>query len=67
MRRLRKREKKRVGEFRLLRTLGVEVNALRFRKYMRRIRRELRNDRVFMKLAMKARRRQRAAAALWHR
>lgn len=62
MRRLRPREKARVGEFRLLRGVPFEVNFARFAKHMQRLRRRLAGDLVIRKFRMKNRRRARAAA-----
>lgn len=64
MRRLRPREKARVGEFRLLRGVPLEANFTRFVKHMQRLRRRLSGDLVIRKFRMKNRRRARAAAAM---
>lgn len=63
MRRLRPTQKARVGEFRLLRGVPLEVNVTRFKAHMRRLRRRLAGDRALCKLKLKARRIRRAAMA----
>lgn len=67
MRRLRPREKARIGEFRLLRGVPFEVNFTRFVKHMQRLRRRLSGDFVIRKFRVKNRRRARAAAAACRR
>jgi len=56
MRRLKPKEKKSVGDFRLLRFLPLDVNVQRFVKHMARVRRRLHADPVFRKLCLKSRR-----------
>lgn len=62
MRRLRPTQKARVGDFRLLRGVPLEVNVARFKAHMRKLRRRLASDRALCKLKLKARRLRRAAA-----
>jgi hypothetical protein len=67
MRRLRPQEKKRVGGFRLLRFLPMEVNVRRLHVFVKRIKRRLWKDTAMRRIGMKNRRRARAAAGTWHR
>ena len=62
MRRLRTPPKARVGEFRLLRGVPLDVNVTRFKAHMCRLHRRLVGDRFLCKIKLKARRLRRAAA-----
>ena len=50
---MRFRYRPKVGEFRLIRVLGNEVNFHRFRKHVARLTRCLRNDPAIKKIRMK--------------
>ena len=62
MRRLKPQEKKRVGEFRLLRGIPLDVNLVRFKKHVKRLRRRLASDPIIRKFGLKNRRCRRVAA-----
>lgn len=62
MRRLRPTQKARVGEFRLLQGVPLEVNVTRFKAHVRKLRRRMVGDRALCKIKLKARRLRRAAA-----
>lgn len=61
MRRLRPKEKVRVGEFRWLRGITEEVNLMRLRNHIRRVRMRLAGDLTIRRLRIKSRRRAVAA------
>lgn len=60
MRRLKRVEKRKPGDFRLLLRLGVDVNVARFKKHIARLQHRLYWDLALRQIKIKSRRRRRA-------